>query len=295
MINLKKLNQNGIILNKIDLEAHLSSFTVDSFTNNARAISYLKFFGDDLIHYYEEHSFKINLPEVNVVLYTVDNQHKVPYFVDLCDLARLHFICLYYRVTSILELGSGHSSVFFAHAMQVMELLFSDDVGQFNRIDPIFRAHSVDESKNFLGIARSRVPIQLSRYINFYDSGVLVREFEGRICTEYSKLPDVGFDLLYLDGPSQYASSESVGGITFNKPFRFPLAFDPLRLEYFMEPGTLILVDGRSTNVSFLQAFMKRNWVFHRNFDQDFTLITLKDPPLGKLNSLKLGFRGMLD
>ncbi len=282
-------------MNEILLSEHLGRFDIDSFSNNENALLYLEFFGHDLIHYYNLYYRKIDLESVNNVLYTVENQHTTPYFIDLCDLARLHFVCLKNRVTSVLELGSGHSTFFLAHAMYTMKLVFGSRVSHFNRISPVFSVHSVDESKDFLEITSARIPDTLSAIVHFYHSSVEVREHDGRICTVYDSLPDVGFDLLYLDGPSQYASPKSVGGISFNKPFRFPLSFDPLRLEFFMEPGSIVLVDGRTTNVSFLKAYFKRSWRIHQNIKQDFSIFTLIDSPLGEINLNKLAFRDMLN
>ena len=41
-------------------------------------------------------------------------------------------------------------------------------------------------------------------------------EFGGRICTYYSKIPNVCQDLIYLDGPNQFSPKGNIRD--FNKP-----------------------------------------------------------------------------
>lgn len=55
-------------------------------------------------------------------------------------------------------------------------------------------------------------------------------------------------------------------------------------------PGTLIIVDGRTTNARFLKNNLQRNWRYteNSNFDQHF--LELIEPPVGALNKRQLLF-----
>jgi hypothetical protein len=69
-----------------------------------------------------------------------------------------------------------------------------------------------------------------------------------------------------------------------------PMAADLLAIEYFLEPGTFIVVDGRTANARFLINNFQRNWLYAHveEFDQHF--FYLDEEALGKWNfeALKL-------
>ena len=41
-------------------------------------------------------------------------------------------------------------------------------------------------------------------------------KFNGRVCTQYKKLPLINPDLIYLDGPDQFNVKKNVNGISTN-------------------------------------------------------------------------------
>jgi len=82
----------------------------------------------------------------------------------------------------------------------------------------------------------------------------------GQICTLYDKIPDVCPDLIYLDGPDQWNIEGDVHGITTKSVDRMPMSADILLMEPFLLPKTLIVVDGRTANATFLKNNFKRNF-----------------------------------
>ena len=68
------------------------------------------------------------------------------------------------------------------------------------------------------------------------------------------------------------------------------MSCDILKFEYFLTPGTIIVVDGRGANSKFLLDNLKRKWVyeFQKKYDQHIFL--LDDPILGKYNKRQLDF-----
>ena len=69
-----------------------------------------------------------------------------------------------------------------------------------------------------------------------------------------------------------------------------PIGCDILKLEFFLTPGTIILVDGRGAESEFLRKNLKRNWVYKKlnNFDQH--LFYLNEKSWGKHNNLQNKF-----
>ena len=63
-----------------------------------------------------------------------------------------------------------------------------------------------------------------------------------------------------------------------------------LNMEPFLIPGTIILSDGRTANMRFLQNNLKRNWVYKHDVVNDQNILYLDEEPLGKINSNLLKF-----
>ena len=70
----------------------------------------------------------------------------------------------------------------------------------------------MDESTKYLNIARDRIDASLQENIFFHQSKVSMVLWNGRICTEYDKLPLVNPDLIYIDAPSQYSVEGAING-----------------------------------------------------------------------------------
>ena len=63
-----------------------------------------------------------------------------------------------------------------------------------------------------------------------------------------------------------------------------PMSADILRIENFLQPENLIVVDGRTANARFLKTNLRKNWDHHyfKLFDQD--VFELNERPLGHIN-----------
>ena len=103
-------------------------------------------------------------------------------------------------------------------------------------------------------------------------------------------LPNVCPDLIYLDGPSQHSVLGDVSGISTATPDRLPMSADLLRIEHFLLPGTLIVVDGRTANARFLAANFQRNWTYTEDLTCDVRYLELTEPPLGPYNRRHIEF-----
>ena len=69
------------------------------------------------------------------------------------------------------------------------------------------------------------------------------------------------------------------------------MSADILFIEYFLEPGTIIIVDGRTANSNFLKDHFNRNWKHVHDLKADCHYFKLEDKPWGKYNIKKLNFR----
>lgn len=264
---------------------NFNKFSLESFNDHEICQNYFELFNlDNLLGIELAKGNSSNKAKTNV-----DKNYVTPYGVEIPDLCRLHWICSSRKCMQVLEFGSGYSTLVFASALSSLKEVHNDWAKEHTRLDEPFKIFSIEESEEFAEITKAR----LKKYESEVE--VLVRkvslcELNGKFCTFFDSLPNIMPDLIYLDGPSQYASDEIISGFSINSKCRMPMAADLLRIEYFLEPGAIIVVDGRTANATFLKNNFQRNWKHYHDFHGDFHIFELQDPFLGKLNLDKFNY-----
>ncbi len=256
----------------MDGKAILDFFSGDHGDDKARA--YLE--AEGLLFYFEEEARK--------------NEDR--FSPNWSDLARLHLTIRVRRVFKVLEFGVGFSSIAIADALSKNEKDWDGTKEKPQvRNGPPFQVHSIDTSRAWLDVVKQSIPNSLSKYICLHYSPAYVGEFAQRFCHYYDFIPDIVPDLIYLDGPDPGDVTSLQNGVNPWKNPQQPVnAADLLRVEPMMIPGTLILIDGRQSNVRFLKHFFYRNWSVDYDKEQDVTVMELQEPPLGKINTHSLSF-----
>jgi hypothetical protein len=213
-----------------------------------------------------------------------------PYPIEWSDLVRLYALIRLRRATKVMEFGCGYSTAVLAHGLAKNEESYGQQVlRELRRTEP-FRVNSVDAMPQYIQIARDRLRPDLTHRVEFHHSKVCMTEFAGRICTEYDSLPNVCPDFIYLDGPDQHEVEGNINGISTRHFDRWPLACDILKIEHFLLPGTLILVDGRTANARFLKTNLQREWRYEHDVDGDVHYFEMIEEPLGKWNRRQIEF-----
>lgn len=221
----------------------------------------------------------------------VDAEYKTPLPIDIGDLCRLHRLVRSRKVTTVLEFGVGFSSVILADAMRRNQEDFGDYVnsGALRRNNP-FEVHSLDAGGEFVTLWRDRTAGDFEGVLHFHESACRMGEYQNRICHYYDELPNICPDFIYLDAPSQWDVQGDVRGVSTRHKDRVPMAADLLAMEYFLLPGTFILVDGRSMNARFLRDHFTRNWRYCHDVEGDVHTLELMEAPIGDLNRKQLLF-----
>ena len=272
MIN-KKMN----IKNKLKIPPKKNIFQIKKYFKD---YNILHFFKDPIFEKKRHIKKLLNLKSIET------------YSPELYDLYFLHaFIILNKRLT-IMEFGSGWSSLVMAHALMINKQKFSKDTDNLRKKN-IFELHSIENEKKYLKISKLRTLKYLKDFkknINSHFSNCKMTIFNGRFCTEYEKLPLINPDLIYLDGPDQFKVNNRINNFTINHEDMMPMVSDILKIENFLIPGTAIIVDGRNANCSFLKNNFQRKWIFKNFIDDDRTLIYLNDDSLGRINNQLLKF-----
>ncbi|WP_120495687.1 hypothetical protein [Kiloniella sp. EL199] len=218
-------------------------------------------------------------------------ENTTPYPPQLDDLARLHKLVRSRKVTTIMEFGVGYSNLVLADALYKNSIDFKDDILKLDlRRNNLFELHCIEVSQHWIEISKNRIPQHLRGIITYHQSNVEITTHQGRICHRYNKLPNICPDFVYLDAPHPFDVEGEKNGISFRHNDRVVLSSDLISIEYLLLPGTLIVIDGRTTNARFLKDFLKRPWQYTYNEKGDVHLLELKEKPLGEINKRQIKF-----
>tara|TARA_Y100000816_G_C26099012_1_gene582131 strand:+ start:131 stop:994 length:864 start_codon:yes stop_codon:yes gene_type:complete len=217
--------------------------------------------------------------------YTVAKKIKNPFPAELDDLCRLYYLVISRKVNTILEFGTGKSTVVFNYGLIQNKIRFKNYVNKNLRIPNSFLCFSLDSFKSWVKKVKSEYKL---KNVKFHISGLRMDKFNGRICTFYNKLPNICPDLIYLDGPDLYSTKGNINGISTKGLDRLPMAGDILLIEHFLLPGTLIVVDGRTANARFLKCNFQRDWIYCHDVKNDQHFFELCEKPLGIHNNKQI-------
>lgn len=231
--------------------------------------------------------------KINKKWESIDPNNSTEFPPDFFDLVRLHYLLRLRKVRIVLEFGIGKSSSVFVDAIRKNKTEYEEYVNKNLRVTDPFKVYSIDNNKYW--IEKVAKAINKKEFLEIIFSDCQMSEYNGKICTFYDYLPNIRPDFIYLDGPAQFGVKEQIRGISTDFPDRMPMAADILAIEYFLEPGTMIVVDGRTANARFLKNNLQQNWqyMYDEEFDQSFFL--LDEPPLGKWNRRALEFTNKLN
>jgi len=218
------------------------------------------------------------------------------YVPELEKLHNLYQYIILNKRTTILEFGSGWSSLIFFVALSELKEKYLEKVKKLRRNNP-FELIILENMKKYLDISGKRI-IKFQKILKLkkpakthcYFSDVEMTLFNDRIATQYKKLPLCNPDFIYLDGPDQFDIKKKINGINLAHPDMMPMVCDILKLEYFFTPGTIIVCDGRSANVDFLKTNFKRKWKHVHDEKNAQHIFYLCAPLLGKFNKLQIDF-----
>lgn len=223
--------------------------------------------------------------------FSVDENNNIPFPAELDDLTRLHYITTSRKVTTILEFGVGMSTVVFADAIN-RNFKYKKEIEINLRRNNLFECHSIDNNNSWIKECEKRIPNL------FKDKGIckihlcnlITGLFNDRLCTYYENIPNISPDLIYLDAPDQFSPLGEIRGLSTKHPDRMPMAADILTIEHFLQPGTLIIVDGRTANARFLEVNLQRAWAYYYSSEWDQHFFELQELPLGIYNKRMIDF-----
>tara|TARA_B100001057_G_scaffold498491_1_gene605627 strand:- start:4521 stop:5267 length:747 start_codon:yes stop_codon:yes gene_type:complete len=227
--------------------------------------------------------------EMKIKNFLIDDKRS--FSPDLEDLYFIHKLILTNKRITALEFGCGWSTLIIKHALIINRKKFLSKTKMLRK-NNLFELHTVDNQKKYLKLTKNKTRkfFANKEKIYYHYSKCKMSKFNGRICTEYEYLPLINPDFIYLDGPNPFSVSGNISNFSTAHKELMPMASDILKIEPFLLPGTIILIDGRTANASFLKNNFQRNWLYRRIEKTDHSIFYLKDKPLGELNKKQLKF-----
>ena len=219
-----------------------------------------------------------------------------PYKPELDDLYRIYKFITLNKRTTVLEFGSGWSTLLIHLALNENKKKYQKEVSKLRRNNP-FELFTIENEKKFLYLTKKKVTHftkmnkkNINSKINYFFSKVEMTIYNRRYATQYKKLPLCNPDFIYIDGPDQFNVKKKINNFTTAHKDMMPMICDVLKMEYFLTPGTIIITDGRSANAQFLNENFKRRWIHHYDKSFDQHIFYLNAPSLGIYNKKQLNF-----
>ena len=202
-------------------------------------------------------------------LFSKSNKKENVYPPNIKDLYFLFKIITLNKRIRLLEFGTGYSTLVMSLALKFNYIKYKNIKFEELGISSPFSFNVIDDQKKYLEISKRRVEAFPQKNLIkpvFKYSKCSLTKFNGIYCNEYDSLPNTIPDFIYLDGPDINEINNSINGIKLSSGQKYPpLSCDILKIEYFFNPGTIILVDGRSANCLFLKNNLQRNWTHKYN------------------------------
>lgn len=244
----------------------------------------IELFSSYINHIYEqERNYLIDSTEVI--------RDKALYKPEVRDLYRLYNFVIDNCVISILEFGSGWSTLALSMGLEFNEYKLKTLYTGYKRNCNSFRLCSVDSSKFFSDKAVNRLSENQRKLVDVFISKPYLNKFQGYPVSTWKPVPRFDFDLIYLDAPEPEQIVVEETALPMSTLYDLPIAGDICINEPYILPSTSIIVDGRTANVRFLESKLYRNWSVKTYTAQDISILYLDEEPLGSINDAHISFR----
>ena len=216
---------------------------------------------------------------------------NIVYEPDIKDLYRLYSFVIDNCVVSILEFGSGWSTLALSLGLQENRTKYQNLYPNEARNPHPFRICTVDNSIDFVNLALSRLDHEMLTYIDTHIASPVLTTVGVHPVTLWNPTPRFDFDLIYLDAPEPEQVVTSSSFLPMKTVHDLPIAGDLVFNEPYIHPETSIIVDGRTANARYLSANLRRGWSHAHYPEEDFSLLHLSEQPLGRINAEHINFR----
>lgn len=219
--------------------------------------------------------------------------------IDYVDLYNLHFIVTKNKRIKVIEFGSGISTFIFSSAMEINEKTFAKKVKtQKNlknflnkkkkilfKIDNYFSVESFENSKKYFSLQKKLLSKNKISNVNLIKKNCKKTTLNEVITFKYDKKDILNSDFIYIDGPG----IQDLPGFKYTKSIN-PVHIDLLEIEFNLNPGTIVVVDGLPATISFFKKKLLRNWKYYSLNSGAQTVMFLNEKSYGPINNALLKY-----
>jgi len=214
---------------------------------------------------------------------------SITYAPEVDDLYHLYSLVRRKLVTSVLEYGSGWSSLAIHVGLLENRASFAQEFEGVVRHPNLFQHLIIDADERFLNITLQRLNKLKS------DCQIIPVSADCEVVNDtvanWNYLPNFVADLVYVDGPDDNQIKGNFKNWTYGGNFTTPIFEDLITLEPYFWPESLIVFDGRTAHARYVKNKFRRNWNFMHDPFGDRSIFRLDEPPFGEVSAEFLKIR----
>ncbi len=256
---------------------------------------------------------KIRLPKKISLSNAKKNIEKIFYFkfknyknylktftkIDYIDLYNLYFIVTQNKRIKAIEFGSGISTFIFSHAMEQNLRYFEKTIKknkQLNnhldkrkkilfKIDNYFNVESFENSTRYFNFQKKILQKNKIKNVKLIKKNCKKTTLDEIIVFKYHNKGILNSDFIYIDGPG----IQDLPNFKYIKSIN-PVHIDLLEIEFNLNPGTIVVVDGLPATIRFFKKKLLRNWKYFSLNDNKQTVMLLDEKSYGPINTSLLKY-----
>lgn len=219
--------------------------------------------------------------------------------IDYIDLYNLHYLVTKNKRIKVIEFGSGFSTFVLSDALEINKIDFflktklkkkinfflDKDKKTLFKIDNYFTVESLENSKKFYNIQKKILSNNKIKNVKISMNKCKKVSVNEISAFKYDKKDILNSDFIYIDGPGIH----DLPNFNYKSSIN-PVHIDLLEIEFNLNPGTIVVVDGLPASVRFFQKKLLRKWKYFYLNNGSQTVMLLDEKSYGPLNTALLNY-----
>jgi|AACY02.3.fsa_nt_gi hypothetical protein len=219
--------------------------------------------------------------------------------IDYIDLYNLHFIVTQNKRIKVIEFGSGISTFVFSDAMEKNFRYFKKMIIKKKKLnnyldkkkkilfklDNYFSVESFENSKRYFNFQKKILKKNKIMNVKLIKKNCKKTTLDEIIVFKYNHKGILNSDFIYIDGPG----IQDLPNFDYKKSIN-PVHIDLLEIEFNLNPGTIVVVDGLPATIRFFKKKLLRNWKYYSLNNDKQTVMLLNEKSYGPINTSLLKY-----
>jgi len=219
--------------------------------------------------------------------------------IDYQDLYNLFYVVTQNKRIKVIEFGSGISTFIFSEAIEINKKNFEKRLkfkknltlhldkkkNLLFKIDNFFSVESFENSQKYFNLQKKLLLKNNIKNVNLYKKKCKKTFFDEVVVFKYDKKKILNSDFIYIDGPGIHELPN------FNYLYSInPVHIDLLEIEFNLNPGTIVMIDGLPATERFFKKKLLRNWKYYYLDGGKQTVMILDEKSYGPINNAQLKY-----